>query len=91
MLLSPNRIGCGQRRRSCCVPAQCRRRPGSTGGTSKRLLVQTSLPGACLYVGMAPRHMANRTSAQNLRKRVRYHYRGNAIDASPHPWVPARA
>ncbi|MBA6439779.1 GIY-YIG nuclease family protein [Streptomyces sp. GMR22] len=31
-----------------------------------------------LYVGIAPRYMANRTSTQNLRKRVRYHYRGNA-------------
>jgi len=34
--------------------------------------------GRLLYVGIAPRHMANRTSAQNLRKRVQYHYRGNA-------------
>ncbi|GAA2441965.1 GIY-YIG nuclease family protein [Streptomyces macrosporus] len=34
--------------------------------------------GRLLYVGIAPRHMANRTSAQNLRTRVRYHFRGNA-------------
>ncbi|MFE3382715.1 GIY-YIG nuclease family protein [Streptomyces anulatus] len=35
-----------------------------------------------LYVGIAPRHMANRTSTQNLRKRVRYHYRGNAAGST---------
>ncbi|WP_399926653.1 GIY-YIG nuclease family protein [Streptomyces kanamyceticus] len=34
--------------------------------------------GRLLYVGIAPRYMANRTSTQNLRKRVRDHYRGNA-------------
>ncbi|MFD1830569.1 GIY-YIG nuclease family protein [Streptomyces desertarenae] len=34
--------------------------------------------GQLLYVGIAPRHMANRTSTQNLRTRVRYHFRGNA-------------
>ncbi|MEV8545035.1 GIY-YIG nuclease family protein [Streptomyces sp. NPDC051572] len=33
--------------------------------------------GRLLYVGMAPRYMANRTSTQNLRERVRCHYRGN--------------
>ena len=27
--------------------------------------------GRLLYVGIAPRHMSNRTSTQNLRKRVR--------------------
>ncbi|MFF2436980.1 GIY-YIG nuclease family protein [Streptomyces sp. NPDC058107] len=31
-----------------------------------------------LYVGIAPRHMATRSSTQNLRTRVRYHFRGNA-------------
>ncbi|MFJ4687562.1 GIY-YIG nuclease family protein [Streptomyces sp. NPDC088789] len=35
-----------------------------------------------LYVGIAPRFMANRTSTQNLRKRVRYHYRGNAAGST---------
>ncbi|WP_248965431.1 GIY-YIG nuclease family protein [Sphaerisporangium perillae] len=34
--------------------------------------------GRLLYVGIAPRRMANRASRQNLRTRVRYHYRGNA-------------
>ncbi|GAA3479141.1 GIY-YIG nuclease family protein [Streptomyces yanii] len=38
--------------------------------------------GSLLYVGIAPRHMANRTSTQNLRKRVRYHYRGNAAGST---------
>ncbi|MFJ3400853.1 GIY-YIG nuclease family protein [Streptomyces microflavus] len=33
-------------------------------------------------MGIAPRHMANRTSTQNLRKRVRYHYRGNAAGST---------
>ncbi|MGW9208408.1 GIY-YIG nuclease family protein [Embleya sp. NPDC055664] len=33
-------------------------------------------------MGIAPRHMANRTSAQNLRKRVRYHFRGNAAGST---------
>ncbi|MDH6223507.1 GIY-YIG nuclease family protein [Streptomyces sp. MJP52] len=38
-----------------------------------------ALPGRrLLYVGMAPRFMATRTSTQNLRTRVRYHCRGNA-------------
>lgn len=35
-----------------------------------------------LYVGIAPRYMANRASTQNLRKRVRYHYRGNAAGST---------
>lgn len=35
-----------------------------------------------LYVGIAPRYMAHRTSTQNLRKRVRYHYRGNAAGST---------
>ncbi|WP_232792460.1 GIY-YIG nuclease family protein [Actinacidiphila yeochonensis] len=34
--------------------------------------------GRLLYVGIAPRFMASRASTQNLRKRVRHHYRGNA-------------
>ncbi|MGY6025315.1 GIY-YIG nuclease family protein [Streptomyces spinosirectus] len=38
--------------------------------------------GRLLYVGIAPRFMANRTSMQNLRKRVRYHYRGNAAGST---------
>ncbi|MFE9049867.1 GIY-YIG nuclease family protein [Streptomyces rubiginosohelvolus] len=38
--------------------------------------------GRLLYVGIAPRHMANRISTQNLRKRVRYHYRGNAAGST---------
>ncbi|MFE2964519.1 GIY-YIG nuclease family protein [Streptomyces sp. NPDC059340] len=38
--------------------------------------------GRLLYVGIAPRHMANRTSTQNPRKRVRYHYRGNAAGST---------
>ncbi|MEU4923630.1 GIY-YIG nuclease family protein [Streptomyces parvus] len=38
--------------------------------------------GRLLYVGIAPRFMANRASTQNLRKRVRYHYRGNAAGST---------
>ncbi|WP_432187701.1 GIY-YIG nuclease family protein [Streptomyces sp. Tue6028] len=38
--------------------------------------------GRLLYVGIAPRYMANRISTQNLRKRVRYHYRGNAAGST---------
>lgn len=38
--------------------------------------------GCLLYVGIAPRFMANRTSTQNLRKRVRYHFRGNAAGST---------
>ena len=38
--------------------------------------------GRLLYVGIAPRYMANRTSTQNLRKRVRYHFRGNAAGST---------
>ncbi|MEU4699814.1 GIY-YIG nuclease family protein [Nonomuraea dietziae] len=34
--------------------------------------------GQLLYVGTAPRRMAIRISRQNLRTRVRYHFRGNA-------------
>ncbi|QXJ21334.1 hypothetical protein AGRA3207_002175 [Actinomadura graeca] len=38
-----------------------------------------SLPAQqLLYVGIAPRKMTSRRSRQNLRTRVRYHYRGNA-------------
>ncbi|GAB3111787.1 hypothetical protein GCM10027160_13120 [Streptomyces calidiresistens] len=41
------------------------------------------LPAGCLlYVGIAPRYMANRVSKQNLRKRIRYHYRGNAAGST---------
>ncbi|WP_328668832.1 GIY-YIG nuclease family protein [Streptomyces sp. NBC_00328] len=39
-------------------------------------------PGCLLYIGIAPRYMANRTSKQNLRKRVQYHYRGNAAGST---------
>ncbi|MFI9727218.1 GIY-YIG nuclease family protein [Streptomyces sp. NPDC052092] len=35
--------------------------------------------GRLLYVGIAPRYTANRTSTQNLRKRVRYHYAGPTL------------
>ncbi|WP_406732210.1 GIY-YIG nuclease family protein [Streptomyces sp. NBC_01794] len=38
--------------------------------------------GRLLYVGIAPRHMSNRSSTQNLRKRVRYHFRGNAAGST---------
>ncbi|MGE6737399.1 GIY-YIG nuclease family protein, partial [Streptomyces sp. NPDC059900] len=38
--------------------------------------------GRLLYVGIAPRYMATKTSKQNLRKRVRYHYRGNAAGST---------
>ncbi|WP_229924880.1 GIY-YIG nuclease family protein [Streptomyces sulfonofaciens] len=38
--------------------------------------------GRLLYVGIAPRFMANRVSKQNLRKRVRYHFRGNAAGST---------
>ncbi|WP_343299868.1 GIY-YIG nuclease family protein [Streptomyces sp. AM 2-1-1] len=38
--------------------------------------------GRLLYIGIAPRYMANRTSTQNVRKRVRYHYRGNAAGST---------
>jgi hypothetical protein len=34
------------------------------------------------YVGIAPRHMSNRTSSQNLRTRIRYHLRGNAAGST---------
>ncbi|MGP4115364.1 GIY-YIG nuclease family protein [Streptomyces sp. 4N509B] len=34
--------------------------------------------GKLLYVGIAPRRMANRSSKQTLRSRMRYHFRGNA-------------
>lgn len=38
-----------------------------------------SLPAdRLLYVGIAPRRMVTRSSRQNLRTRVRYHFRGNA-------------
>ncbi|MFD9970564.1 GIY-YIG nuclease family protein [Streptomyces sp. NPDC059011] len=38
--------------------------------------------GRLLYVGIAPRHMSNRPSTQTLRKRVRYHFRGNAAGST---------
>ncbi|MEU7900303.1 GIY-YIG nuclease family protein [Nonomuraea sp. NPDC049152] len=38
--------------------------------------------GRLLYVGIAPRRMATRSSRQNLRTRVRYHFRGNAEGSS---------
>ncbi|MFF4790763.1 GIY-YIG nuclease family protein [Streptomyces sp. NPDC001276] len=38
--------------------------------------------GRLLHVGIALRFMANRASTQNLRKRVRYHYRGSAAGST---------
>ncbi|CAL9483810.1 GIY-YIG nuclease family protein [Streptomyces sp. enrichment culture] len=38
--------------------------------------------GRLLYVGIAPRQMPNRPSTQNLRRRVRTHYRGNAAGST---------
>jgi hypothetical protein len=35
-----------------------------------------------LYVGIAPRRISTRTSRQNLRKRIRYHFRGNAYGST---------
>ena len=35
-----------------------------------------------LYVGIAPRHMRTRASTQHLRKRLRYHYRGNSYGST---------
>lgn len=35
-----------------------------------------------LYVGIAPRQMTARISSQNLRKRVRYHFQGNAAGST---------
>ncbi|MEV6012526.1 GIY-YIG nuclease family protein [Streptomyces sp. NPDC051976] len=35
-----------------------------------------------LYVGIAPRYMANRTSTQNLRRRIWNHFRGNAANST---------
>ncbi|MEW2081275.1 GIY-YIG nuclease family protein [Streptomyces sp. NPDC005283] len=43
---------------------------------------QGLVTGQLLYVGIAPRHMSNRPSTQNLRKRVRYHFRGNAAGST---------
>ncbi|WP_345661974.1 GIY-YIG nuclease family protein [Streptomyces iranensis] len=38
--------------------------------------------GQLPHVGIAPRHMVTRTSTQNLRKRVRYRFRGNAAGST---------
>ncbi|WP_373283393.1 GIY-YIG nuclease family protein [Streptomyces prunicolor] len=61
-------------------------RSASRSRAAKRPWLQSPHPdldaGRLLYVGIAPRHMANRTSTQNLRKRVRYHYRGNAAGST---------
>ncbi|KAB2347238.1 hypothetical protein F8566_19630 [Actinomadura rudentiformis] len=35
-----------------------------------------------LYVGISPRRMPQRPSSQHLRKRIRYHYRGNAYGST---------
>lgn len=35
-----------------------------------------------LYVGIAPRHMTTRSSAQNLNRRVRSHFRSNAYSST---------
>ncbi|GAB1821112.1 GIY-YIG nuclease family protein [Herbidospora sp. RD11066] len=57
--------------------------PGPCGpGVYEWRFAQTPDPqlpaDALLYVGIAPRRMATRTSRQNLRTRIRYHYRGYA-------------
>lgn len=54
--------------------------PGVYGWHSEKAPSADLAAGRLLYVGIAPRFMANRTSAQNLRKRVRYHYRGTRPD-----------
>jgi hypothetical protein len=51
--------------------------------------------GTLLYVGISPKappRDGGRLSGQNLRRRIRYHYRGNAagLDTTAHPRVSAR-
>ncbi|MFF0310594.1 GIY-YIG nuclease family protein [Streptosporangium sp. NPDC004379] len=60
--------------RPCPVPAV----PGLYGWHFERSPHPRLPAGRLLYVGIAPRRMATRTSKQNLRTRVRYHFRGNA-------------
>ncbi|MEU7833676.1 GIY-YIG nuclease family protein [Nonomuraea sp. NPDC049129] len=60
--------------RSCPVPAAA----GIYGWHFTEPPHPTLPADRLLYVGIAPRRMATRASSQNLRGRVRYHFRGNA-------------
>lgn len=55
---------------------------GVYGWHFDRALSEGLVAGRLLYVGIAPRHMSTRPSTQNLRKRVRYHFRGNAAGST---------
>ncbi|MEV4566784.1 GIY-YIG nuclease family protein [Nonomuraea sp. NPDC049419] len=52
--------------------------PGIYGWYFTQTLHRSLPADRLLYVGIAPRRMTSRTSKQNLRTRVRYHFRGNA-------------
>ncbi|MDQ0991628.1 GIY-YIG nuclease family protein [Streptomyces sp. V3I7] len=79
-LTSPDRLWSAQQvlMRPSPVPAVA----GVYGWHFKQAPHQDLDVGRLLYVGIAPRYMANKTSTQNLRKRVRYHYRGNAAGST---------
>ncbi|MGW1030341.1 GIY-YIG nuclease family protein [Streptomyces sp. NPDC002577] len=78
-LTSPDRLWSAQEiwMRLCPVPAVA----GVYGWHFEEAPHQDDA-GRLLYVGIAPRFMANRTSTQNLRKRVGYHHRGNAAGST---------
>ncbi|MGX1475839.1 UNVERIFIED_CONTAM: hypothetical protein RKD50_004647 [Streptomyces canus] len=79
-LISPDRLWSAQEvlLRPSPVPAAA----GVYGWHFEQAPHADLVSGRLLYVGIAPRLMANRTSTQNLRKRVRYHYRGNAAGST---------
>ncbi|MFD3519467.1 GIY-YIG nuclease family protein [Streptomyces sp. NPDC058653] len=58
----------------------------ATAGVYGWYFDQSPYPGLpaeqLLYVGIAPRRMATKASKQNLRTRVRYHFRGNAAGST---------
>lgn len=38
--------------------------------------------GRLLYIGISPQRMRSRASTQDMRKRIRYHFRGNAAGST---------
>ncbi|GAA3971719.1 hypothetical protein GCM10023085_62360 [Actinomadura viridis] len=64
--------------RDCPVPAV----PGVYGWHFTAAPSGELPAGRLLYVGISPRRMSERPSSQHLRKRIRYHYRGNAYGST---------
>lgn len=80
LLVLPERLWAAQEIRE--NPSPLPASPGVYGWWFEEPLGDQLPADRLLYVGIAPRRMSGRASRQNLRSRVRYHYRGRRTCAA---------